>query len=78
MPFHILQCHRLFLHIVSFAPLLQGQAKEELHKARSKVEELNNAKNDVEKNNSRLSSDLKTFREKSEKVSRPFHTWQKK
>lgn len=52
--------------------------KEELQKARSKVEELNNAKNDVEKNNSRLTSDVKAFREKSEKVSRQFHKWQKK
>lgn len=50
--------------------------KEELQKSRSKVEELNNAKNDAEKNNSRLTSDLKAFREKSEKVSCPFYTWQ--
>lgn len=51
--------------------------KEELQKSRSKVEELNNARNDAEKNNSRLTSDLKAFREKSEKVSGPFYTWQK-
>lgn len=33
------------------------------------MEELNKAKNDVEKNNTRLASELKTLREKSEKVS---------
>lgn len=33
------------------------------------MEELKNAKNDVEKNNTRLTSELKAFREKSEKVS---------
>lgn len=50
--------------------------KEELQKSRSKVEELNNAKNDAEKNNSRLTSDLKAFREKSEKVNCPLYKWQ--
>lgn len=55
---------------------LQGQAKEELQKSRSKVEELNEAKKGAEKNISRLTSDLKTFREKSEKVSGPSCKWQ--
>lgn len=33
------------------------------------MEELNKAKNDIEKNNTRLTSELKALREKSEKVS---------
>lgn len=33
------------------------------------MEELNKAKNDMEKNNTRLTSELKALREKSEKVS---------
>lgn len=57
--------------------LWQGEAKEELEKSRSKVEELNNAKNDAEKNNSRLTSDLKALRGKSEKVSSRLCKWQK-
>lgn len=32
------------------------------------MEELNNAKNDMEKNETRLTSELKALREKSEKV----------
>lgn len=66
------------LHIVSLVCLSQGEAKEELQKSRSKVEELNNAKNEAEKNNSRLASDLKALREKSEKVRCPLYKWQKK
>lgn len=55
----------------------QCEAKEDLQKSRSKVEELNNAKNDAENNNSRLTSDLKALREKSEKVSCPCYKWKK-
>lgn len=47
----------------------QGQVKEELEKERSKVEELNKAKSILEKNNTRLTSELKALTEKSEKVS---------
>lgn len=65
------------MHIVCFAFLLQGQVKEELQNTRSKVEELNSAKNDVEKNNSRLNSDLKALKEKSEKVCHHLYKWQK-
>lgn len=50
--------------------LTQGQAKGELEKERSKVEELNKAKSVLEKNNTRLTSELKALTEKSEKVSR--------
>lgn len=52
--------------------------KEELQKAQSKVEELNSARIDVEKNNSRLTSDLKVLREKSEKVSCHSYKYQQK
>uniref|UniRef100_A0A8C4I7K0 Early endosome antigen 1 n=1 Tax=Dicentrarchus labrax TaxID=13489 RepID=A0A8C4I7K0_DICLA len=45
----------------------QGQVKEELEKERSKVDELNKAKSVLEKNNTRLTSELKVFTEKSEK-----------
>lgn len=40
-----------------------------MEKERSKVEELNKAKSVLEKNNSRLTSELKALTEKSEKVS---------
>lgn len=49
--------------------MIQGQVKEELDKEKSNVEELNKAKSVLEKNNSRLTSELKTLTEKSEKVS---------
>lgn len=48
---------------------IQGQVKEALEKERSSVEELNNTKSVLEKNNSKLTSELKTLTEKSEKVS---------
>lgn len=47
----------------------QDQVKEELEKKKRNVEELNNAKTVLEKNNRRLTSELKTVTEKSEKVS---------
>lgn len=43
--------------------------KEELKKEKSKVEELCQVKNDLEKNVSRVAADLKALREKTEKVS---------
>ena len=49
--------------------LTQNQVKEELEKEKSNVEELNNAKNVLEGNNSKLTSDLKALTEKNEKVS---------
>ncbi len=50
--------------------LIKGEVKEELEKERSKVEELNKAKSVLEKNNTRLTSELKALTEKGEKVSR--------
>ncbi len=49
--------------------LTQGQVKEELQKERSKVEELHKAKSVLEKNNAKLTSELKALTEKNEKVS---------
>uniref|UniRef100_A0A668A219 Early endosome antigen 1 n=1 Tax=Myripristis murdjan TaxID=586833 RepID=A0A668A219_9TELE len=45
----------------------QGLAKEELEKEKGKVEELNKAKSALEKNSTRLTSELKALMEKSEK-----------
>lgn len=42
--------------------------KEELEKEKSKVEELNKAKATLERNNSKLTSELKALTERSEKV----------
>lgn len=50
--------------------LTQDQAKAELEKERSKVEELNKARSVLEKNSTRLTSELKALTEKNEKVSR--------
>lgn len=52
-----------------FCLLLQGLVKEELEKERTNVEELNKAKSVLEKNNTRLTSELKELTERSEKVS---------
>lgn len=49
--------------------LTQNHVKEELEKEKSKVEELNKAKSVLEKNNGKLTSELKALTEKSEKVS---------
>lgn len=46
----------------------QEQIKKELEKEKSKVEELNKAKSVLEKNNTKLTSELKALTEKSEKV----------
>lgn len=48
--------------------LPQGVVKEELENERSKVEELTKAKSVLEKNNTRLTSEVKALTEKSEKV----------
>lgn len=47
---------------------LQTQVKEELKREKSKAEELNKLKNDLENNSSRLAADLKALKEKSDKV----------
>lgn len=47
---------------------LQTQVKEELERERSKAEELNKVKNDLENNVSRLAADLKALKEKSDQV----------
>lgn len=47
---------------------LQTQVKEELKREKSKVEELNKVKNDLENNFSRLAADLKALKGKSDKV----------
>lgn len=46
----------------------QTQVKEELKREKSKAEELNKVKNDLENNFSRLAADLKAIKEKSDKV----------
>lgn len=48
---------------------LQSQVREELTREKSKAEELNKVKNDLEKNSSRVAADLKALKEKSDKVS---------
>lgn len=48
--------------------LTQSLAKEELENARSKADELNKAKDALEKNGTKLTSELKALSEKSEKV----------
>lgn len=47
---------------------VQGRANEALQEERNKVEELNNAKVVLEKNATRLSSELKSVAEKSGRV----------
>lgn len=51
---------------------LQSQVREELKREKSKAEELNKVKNDLEKNSSRVAADLKALKEKSDKVGRFF------
>lgn len=52
--------------------LSQNHVKEELEKEKSKVEELNKVKTSLEGNKSKLTSELKALKEKSEKVSEIF------
>lgn len=47
---------------------LQTQVKEELKREKSKAEELDKSKNDLENKFSRLAADLKALKEKSDKV----------
>lgn len=47
---------------------LQSQVREELTREKSKAEELNKIKNDLEKTSSKVAADLKALKEKSDKV----------
>lgn len=47
---------------------LQTQVKEELKREKGKVEELNQVRNNLENNLSRLAGDMKALKEKSDKV----------
>ena len=46
----------------------QAQIKMELEKGKSQLDELSKTKSVLEKNNSKLTVDLKTLKEKTEKV----------
>lgn len=52
----------------------QTQVREELKREKSKAEELNKLKNDLESSSSRLAADLKALKEKSDKVGHFFYS----